>query len=322
MLIYFENPLALFACPFIILIVLLLHYKGYKLYRKYSSFEHPLTRFIKFKKRKKRRVLTLVLKLSLVIILSVALAGPYTIVKEKVKRSEVMYRLEIESHPAIIVVLDASGSMGDSIGEVEKIKAAKMAIERMLDLLPENIDVGLIVFSDDVRYSIPITEHREDILLELEKVISTGGTGYGPALSSAFSWLKPYKIFNVSCAVVFVTDGMPGDKPEYEYILQSFVDYNIPIYTIYIGPSGEPGEKETAWISELTGGKHYTAEKVRELVKAFESLGEEFQELMVKGEVSLEVEVKKPLTWFFSFSVIILLALVWISRFLASRIVF
>ncbi|MFH1098751.1 MAG: vWA domain-containing protein [Candidatus Uhrbacteria bacterium] len=55
-----------------------------------------------------------------------------------------------QAHDCVVVVLDASGSMGDSMGSIggqSKIDAAKSALKTVLAAVPQTTYVGLLVFS-------------------------------------------------------------------------------------------------------------------------------------------------------------------------------
>lgn len=47
----------------------------------------------------------------------------------------------------VVIVLDASGSMNDRMGNVRKIDAAKVALKEVLKNIPQSTQVGLLVFS-------------------------------------------------------------------------------------------------------------------------------------------------------------------------------
>jgi len=318
----FEHPELIWLFPLLASLLALLHFKGYRLYIKYSSFYHPLTRYIEAGRREDRRLLSLTLKVLLAAMVSLAAANPYTTVRERVRAESSLHRLEVRANPGIVVVLDSSGSMGDLMGAMTKIEAAKMAVAELVEASPENVDFGLVVFESQVKQAVPITGNRTRILEELSRVEAGGGTGYGPALSTALIWLKPYRIFNVSCAVVLVSDGMPGDKPGYESVLEEYVRLGIPIHTVYIGAGGEGGQREAEMIADETGGNHYTVGTVEELVEAFESIGRRVGELSLRTSIYVEVEVKKPLSREASLGVLAVLLTLWLARFYFSRIVF
>ncbi len=318
----FENPEFLWLFPLLAFILAFLHFKGYKLYIKYSSFYHPLTRYIKAERKKNRRLISLMLKILLAAMISLAAASPYITVKERVKAEGSLHELEIKANPGVVIVLDSSGSMGDSMGAATKIEAAKKAVLKLLEIAPENVDFGLVVFESQVKQAVPIAGNRSRILDELDRVTVGGGTGYGPALSTALVWLKPYRIFNVSCAVVLVSDGMPGDKPGYESVLKEYIRLGIPVHTVYIGAGGDAGQREAAMIAGETGGSHYTVNTVEELVEAFKDIGRKIGKLSLRTSVYIEVEAKKSLLSEFSLGVLVVLFLLWLARFYFSRITF
>lgn len=73
-----------------------------------------MVKVVKAKARRKRRLRTLVVKLALALILALMAARPYVVVEKTVERdvnAEVTEILKAVK-PAVVVVLDVSGSMG------------------------------------------------------------------------------------------------------------------------------------------------------------------------------------------------------------------
>ena len=50
------------------------------------------------------------------------------------------------SYTAVVIVLDGSGSMKQKLGKVPKMQAAKQAILKVMESVPETTQVGLLVF--------------------------------------------------------------------------------------------------------------------------------------------------------------------------------
>ena len=254
-------------------------------------FRYPLISLIaKGKPRRSRK--RVFLKLCVLVLTCIAASSPTVTVRRKVSREvtgEVEYSYRI-ANPAVVIVVDVSGSMADAIPGGIKMDAAKRAIQTFLAELQEGVDVGLIAFSGKIVAQVPVTSSRDEILGAVAQLRPEGGTMYSNPLMTALSWLKAYRYFNISCAIVFVTDGLPADVHEYRKFLSEFSEAGIPIFSVYIGPEGDEGELETKYMAEKTGGEQHTADTVEKLVESLEELANRVNEAVGRLEVKTWVE--------------------------------
>ena len=257
-------------------------------------------RAINVREKATRRTATLAIKLLIVVLLTISLSGPY-LVKSKVLEEEVtgeVRQLLKVGRPVVMICIDVSGSMADTMPGGVKIDVAKQVIAKFLSELPGNVSVGLIAFSHSIVAEVPPTQDRERVKAALNGLRAEGGTMYTYPLSTALNYLKAYRILNVSTMLIFVTDGVPAD-PEYRSLLDDFVEWRIPIYTVYIG-AGQ-GVEETELMASRTGGKTFTAGSADKLRDVFRSLTKEAGKLKVKVQARLklrkEIRVKEPISW-------------------------
>ncbi len=287
----FEEPLISLIIFILGLTLLLMNKWVLKRIKRSLVFRYPLISLIaKGKPRRGRK--RIFLKLCVLILTCMAVASPTVKVRRKVVRevtgeAEYSYRI---ANPAVVIIVDISGSMADAIPGGVKIEAAKRAIQNFLTELSEDVDVGLIAFSGQVVAQVPITSNKDEILGVTSQLKPEGGTMYSNPLMTALSWLKAYRYFNISCALVFVTDGLPADIQEYRKLLSEFSDADIPIFSVYIGPKGDEGELETKFMAEKTGGEQHTAETVEKLVESLEELANRVSKVVGRVEVKTRVE--------------------------------
>jgi len=287
----FKNPLLSLILFFAGLALLVVNRWLLKKLKGSLVFQYPLISVIA-KENPRREGKRTLMKVCLLILACIALASPTVTVKRKVLREvtgEVEYSYQV-ANPAVVIAMDVSGSMSDTIPGGVKIEAAKKAIQTFLKEIPEGIDVGLIAFSGELVAQVPITDDRsavEDIVLQLEP---EGGTMYSNPMMTALSWLRAYRYFNIPCALVFVTDGMPADVQEYRNILSELSNAGIPVFSVYIGPKGDKGELETKYMAEQTGGEQHTAGTVQNLVQSLEDLASKVGEVVGRVEVKTHVE--------------------------------
>ena len=319
---YLKEPHFAAILPLLAALVLLAHYKLFRSTR--PRFRHPLVSIAlrRVPRRRGARAASLALKLALICLIALAACQPVIVVeKVVVEEVELEERLGKLARPAVVFLLDVSGSMGEVVGGVEKLEAAKRAIETVVRGLDEKVDVGLVAFDGLIAASVPTTENRSEVIRALRRLRANGGTMYTYALQAALSWLKPYRELNITCAVIMVTDGLPAD-PEYKCLLYEFARLGIPIHTIYTGPPGDRGEGECKLIAERTGGMFARARRVDALLKALKAGVKEVEEAAVKTKVKVKrrVKVEKPLSQVLALLAGALLAATWISRFLTTRV--
>ena len=266
---------------------------GARVYGRVASsvkVEYPLARFIAAQPTRRWRRLRLGLKLAVLALLALALASPkvtYTVRRRA--RAEVEGRLKL-ANPAVVVLLDVSGSMGEQLGGERKIDAAVEAVRSFLRKLPGGVDVGLVAFSSHVVKAVPVTSDRLLVAQVAAELKAGGGTMYSYPLESAISWLEPYRVLNISCAVVLVSDGLPADRELYVEKLSKLRKLEIPVYTVYIGEEGSRGEAVARGIASETGGESFTVEDAAELASMLGELAREVGEAVYRGAAELELE--------------------------------
>ena len=299
----FEQPLALAAAPLLAAAALLA--RRSRLYSRLYGFWSPLAGVLGLEGRRPGRIIA-VLELAAILLAVGAAAQPYLeyrAYRVRVMNAELRDALRV-ARPAVVILLDVSGSMGSQIPGGVKIAVAKRAVESFIDALPRNVDVGLVAFSHVVGAAVPPSGNRSLLLGVLEKLTPGGGTMYTYPLEAALNYLRPYRAFNATCMVVLVTDGLPADRGSYDRLLEEYRRLGIPVYTVYIGPGGDPGEAETRRIALLTGGRQYTASTAAELAEVFRRLASSARERIVETHVRLEAReeytARQPLSWLLS----------------------
>lgn len=320
----FENPYALTLLALIPLAAYL-HYRPPR--KRGALFLNPMVEVVSAGRPRPQLVL-LAVKAALVLLLVLALASPvyvYERVVEYQSEAEVKDFLRL-ARPAVVIVIDVSGSMGEAIPGGTKIEVARRAVERFLEDIPEKIDVGLIAFSHTIVGSIPPSSNRTVIIRAIESLRPGGGTMYTYPLTTALNYIKPYRAFNQSCMVVLVTDGMPADAGRYDGLLDEFKRAETPVYTVYIGRGGGPGEAETRRIAERTGGRQYTAGTAERLSEAFERLAGAAGRVAVESKFTLRfskrVVVKERLSWALGVTSALLLCAFFYLRYRRYGVVF
>ncbi len=125
---------------------------------------------------------------------------------------DVRHRVAIPSM-AVVLVIDASGSMGSFGPEIAKVELAKEAAQSVIDLLGERDLIGVIAFDQAPHWLARPTEarQREQVLAQVSRVTAGGGTNLYPALLEAERALRQVEA-RVKHVIV-LSDGQtdPGD---------------------------------------------------------------------------------------------------------------
>jgi Ca-activated chloride channel family protein len=319
-MIVLKNPYVLLVTlPLLVLATVLLHIAYPKLYTKSFAYRHTLVS-VAVKRlgagSRRRRAVSLVLKIAIATLISLAAAQPYIVTQQQVYiESKQLSELAFSVRPPLVIILDTSGSMGEG----GKIDIAKTTIIDFVKKLPQHVDVGFIDFASNIKQAVAPTSNRGEVLWAVSRAVAEGGTMYGYPLKTALNWLKPYREVNASTAVVFVSDGLPADRNEYRALLSEFKSLGIPIYTVFIGYEYE-GVEEMKYIATSTGGEAFVAETVDKLAevlnKALEKAPQAIQRVEVSVKATKTVEVYTPLT---SIVLVIVSALYLLYRFIAYR---
>jgi Ca-activated chloride channel family protein len=110
----------------------------------------------------------------------------------------------------VMLILDRSGSMNDSIGGTSKIDAAKQGLAEFVGLLGDSDGLGLTVFSDAADVLTPISAlgpKRQDVLNTINGIIAGGNTRLFDTVAEQYESLKALASKHIK-AIVVLTDGM------------------------------------------------------------------------------------------------------------------
>jgi len=141
----------------------------------------------------------------------------------------------------LIIALDVSNSMLAEDIKPNRLAAAKMAIEKLVDKLDED-RIGLIVFAGKAYVQVPVTSDYVSAKMFLNtisnKTVPIQGTNITEALDLAERSFTSDQ--DISKAVILITDGENHDQNAVEKA-KELAQKGIRIYTVGIGsPQGVP----------------------------------------------------------------------------------
>lgn len=191
-----------------------------------------------------------------------------------------------DADPAVLVVLDVSGSMArDGAEGTQLLDAAKQAVVDLVGSLPEEVDVGLRLYGhrvgndeskqaqgcEDTELVVPVGEGTpatiEDALAPLE---SRGWTPIGTSLTAAGEDLGAAE----NATIVLVSDGedtcTPPDPCEAARALTE-EGVEVVVDTVGLLLDTDTAETQLSCIAEATGGQFVRADDAAALAEALEA---------------------------------------------------
>jgi Ca-activated chloride channel homolog len=243
-----------------------------------------------------RRHLPAALALAALAALVFALAKPQATVAVPIERASIM------------LVTDHSRSMLATDVEPDRLAAAQRAARTFLDQLPKPVRVGAVAFSDSPdAVQAPSNDH-DGARRIVDGQVADGATATGDALQVAIDALRRDRQNGKRppAAIVLLSDGKTTVGPDPVTIARTAGQLRIRIYTVALGsrdatvpnpnPFGTPlsvaPDPETLRkISEVSGGRAFSAEDNNELSSIYKTLGSQLGSRKQKKEVTASFAV-------------------------------
>jgi len=135
----------------------------------------------------------------------------------------------------VVVVVDASGSMGAPMGGSTRMSVAKNALKQVLDQIPDTTHVGILVFPRG-NWVYPLGPRKESMLAgAIDSIQSGGGTPLGEYMKRGADVLlnARRKQFGYGTyRLLVVTDGEAGDARQVEAYTPDIISRGITIDVI------------------------------------------------------------------------------------------
>ena len=178
---------------------------------------------------------------------------------EQVSPLEMTPRQKKESL-ALMLVVDASGSMANYIGPDQKIQLALEGVRASIRALDDEDRVGVIAFAAKIRMDHPPTTAHEEIFREVGKLRPGSGTKMYPALEKAYERLQTVDAKQKH--ILLLSDG----KSEGDFIplAKRIAADKMTLSTIAIGDADRTLMKA---IAEAGGGGYRDVRNISELPK-------------------------------------------------------
>ena len=183
----------------------------------------------------------------------------------------------------LLIIVDSSRSMLQLTRDgKEKLWAAKEAVSKLIEKLPDDVNVALMVFGhrgknrcDDIELILSLTPlDRTTIMKKLEPLKPTGVTPLSASLDNAAKHLEK---FQGESTILLLTDGQEtcGGKPV-ELVSNISKKYGLILLVDVIGLNVKLIERQQLEaIAEASGGNYYSADTSYELVSAVNEIAEQ-----------------------------------------------
>jgi Ca-activated chloride channel family protein len=227
-------------------------------------------------------------------LLALSLAGLVT----ALARPEATIAVPVE-RASVMLVTDTSGSMNADDVSPTRLAAAQAAANRFLSKVPKSLQVGLVSYSDGANNVVRPTQDREQVKTTLDALIADGGTATGDALDAALTAFGARDAKkSPPAAIVLLSDGASKSGQDPNTVAQKAKQLGVPVYTVALGTSDgvvqqggqvlnvAPDPEALAQISQISGGRAFTAEDSDALDEVYETLGSRIGTKKEKREIS------------------------------------
>jgi len=163
---------------------------------------------------------------------------------------------------ALMLVLDKSGSMADSISGVEKVDMVKVAASSALDHINDGDSIGVLAFDDTNHWIVNFHtlqgfDDKARIKAQIGKLSADGDTYIYPALRDAEK-----AVLTVPTAyrhIVLLTDGQGEQDQPFDALVRGLHNERITLSTIGVGSDVQQDELKR-WAKEGGGIFHYVSD--------------------------------------------------------------
>jgi Ca-activated chloride channel homolog len=206
---------------------------------------------------------------------------------------------------SVMLAVDVSGSMAATDVQPTRIDAAIAAGRTLIDKLPSNAQVGLVIFNSRAQVVAPLTADKGSVKDALGGLAPGGGTAIGDAIQVAVAQLAGIVDPNAKKSqnyvlVVLLTDGTSNTGIDNMTAASNAAQAHIPVDTIGIGARNQTvlvqgqvvdgvDEQALQQIATATGGHYYYASDEGQLNKIYSDLGSHIGWTTTKVDLTVPV---------------------------------
>ncbi|MDP3714719.1 MAG: VWA domain-containing protein [Mycobacteriales bacterium] len=193
---------------------------------------------------------------------------------------------EERERATIVIALDTSSSMLATDVSPDRFSVATAAAKEFIEALPEDIEVGLVIFNKGTRLVAAPTDDHASVAAELDDLNLFGGTALGDAILTSLAAMSRTGNEDANAArIVLIADGGSTEGSPVEIGIQAAVDAGVPVTTIAYGTADGVVESQgrqvavpvdpvvLQQIADATGGKAYQAATGDQLTEVYADIG-------------------------------------------------
>jgi Ca-activated chloride channel homolog len=246
----------------------------------------------------------------------VAWAGPTAPVTVPVERA------------TVVLAIDVSLSMQAADVVPDRFAAAKAAALDFLDVVPDELNVGLVSFSGTATIAVPPTTDRDLVAEAVRRLRLSERTAIGEAIFAGLEAIRTVPVDPggepTPAAIVLLSDGATTAGRPNEVAAAAAVEAGVPVTTIAFGtdegtitlpedpvPIPVPVDREALEaVADETGGAYFSAVTAQQLEDIYVDIG---------SSIGLTTEQRDISGWFIGAAMVLLLAtaamsLAWFAR--------
>jgi len=205
----------------------------------------------------------------------------------------------------VVLAVDVSGSMAATDVQPTRMQAAIQAGRTLIDKLPSNAEVGLVIFNSRAQVVSPLTQDHGSIKDALGSLAPGGGTAIGDALQVAVAQLASISNPTKSAKqppvmIVLLTDGTSNTGIQPLDAASQAKQAGIPVEAVGVGQRNQTtilggrivdgvDESTLQAIASATGGRYFFAADESQLNKIYSDLGSRIGWVTTKLDVTVPV---------------------------------
>jgi Mg-chelatase subunit ChlD len=286
------KPEWILVVPFFIGVTLMTHYFAHKIKKSLEVFHFPpVKRLIRISSRKSVqrhswRGISLMLKITIILLVAFSLAGPTLLtISETSRMIQIPMVEEKDIVGGIVLVVDVSSSMGFTDVSPTRLDVAKQMLVEFVQNASDNVRFGVIAFDSKIRNSLPLMQDKERVIAVLNSLQPSEAlpcleelTDIGYGIQATVSLLAPYTATAGTYATILISDGYanygyPDPLGSIDLAVAGAANKSIPIYTVHLARIGYSSNPELLQlIANETGGIPMSSTNSDELRNVLELL--------------------------------------------------
>lgn len=288
----FATPQLILLLPLFIALTFMSHYFAQKIKRGLEVFHYPpLRRLVRISAQKGLarqawRGISLALKLGIVVLIALSLAGPVVLTTTEVTRkTDVPMVQEKDLVGGIVFAVDVSASMGFNDVNPSRLEATKDLLVKFVENSSQEVRFGIVAFEAEIKNSLPLTQDRQLAISTLNGLRQSEAlpcleerTDVGYGIEAAVNLLAPYASSDRAYTIILISDGYanygyPDPLTSVKDAVGKATSAGVPIYTVHVAKMGLDSNPDLMKsIANDTGGKFMESTDYAELQQALETL--------------------------------------------------